>query len=121
MNGKAVILVVNSNRGDLGLVSQQLEQAGYGTLSAASLEQFDQAIRGKEKIALALIDVSGFDHNIWERCDELSKAKLPFIVISPRRSPAIQRKSMEHGACGVLIKPLDFKGLMEHVHTVLGV
>lgn len=121
MDSKAVILVVDSNRGSLGLLSQQLEQAGYETLGAASLEQFDQAIRGKKKIALALIDVSGFDHNIWERCDELSEAKLPFIVISPHRSPAVQRESMDHGASGVLIKPLDFKELMEHIHAVLGV
>ncbi|MFP3879676.1 MAG: response regulator [Dehalococcoidia bacterium] len=121
MNGKAVILVVDSNRGNLGLLSQQLEQAGYGTLGAASLEQFDEAIRGKEKIALALVDVSEFDQNIWEHCDELSKGKLPFIVISPHRSPAIQRESMEHGASGLLIKPLDFKELMEHIHAVLGV
>jgi DNA-binding response OmpR family regulator len=121
MNGKAVILVVDSNRGNLGLLLQQLGQAGYETLSAASLEQFDEAVREKEKIALALIDVSGFDHNIWERCDELSKAKLPFIVISPHRSRAVQRESMEHGASGLLIKPLDFRDLMEHIHAVLGV
>jgi DNA-binding response OmpR family regulator len=121
MNGKAVILVVDSNSTSLGLLSQQLGQAGYETLDAASLEQFDQVIWGKEKIALALIDVSGFDHNIWERCDELNKAKLPFIVISPHRSPAVQRESMEHGASGLLIKPLDFKDLMEHIHAVLGV
>jgi DNA-binding response OmpR family regulator len=121
MNGKAIILVVDSSRGNLGLLSQQLEQAGYGTLRAASLEQLDQAIRGKEKIALALIDVSGFDDNIWARCDELRKVRLPFIVISPHRSPAVQRRSMEHGANGLLVKPLDFKDLMEHVHAVLGV
>jgi len=121
MNGKAVILAVDSSRNSLGLLSQQLGQAGYDTVSATSLEQFDQAIRGKGKIALALIDVSGFDHNIWERCDELRKAELPFIVISPHRSPAVQRESMEHGASGLLIKPLDFKDLMEHIDSVLGV
>jgi len=111
---------VDSNRSNLELLSQQLEQAGYETLAAASLEELDQAIRGKEKIALSLIDISGFDRHIWERCEQLSKLKTPCIVISPQRSPAVQRESMKHGASGLLVKPLDFKDLLEHIHTALG-
>ncbi len=120
MSAKSIILVVDSNRSNLELVSQQLGQAGYQTLTAASLEELDQAIQGEEKIALSLIDVSGFDRHIWERCEELHKIKTPCIVISPQRSPNIQRHSMKHGASGLLAKPLDFKDLLEHIHTVLG-
>jgi DNA-binding response OmpR family regulator len=120
MRAESIILVVDSNRGNQELVSQQLGQAGYQTLTAASLEELDQAIQGKEKIALSLIDVSGFDRRIWERCEELHKAKTPFIVISARRSPTIQRHSMKHGTSGLLVKPLDFKDLLEYIHTVLG-
>jgi DNA-binding response OmpR family regulator len=120
MSDKSIILVVDSNRSNLELLSQQLGQSGYQTLAAASLEELDQAIQGEEKIALSLIDMSGFDQHIWEHCEELHKAKIPFIVISPRRSSSIQRHSMEHGASGLLAKPLDFKDLLEHIHTVLG-
>ena len=120
MSAKSIVLLVDSNRSNLELLSQQLEQAGYETLAAASLEELDQAIRGKEKIALSLIDISGFDRHIWERCEQLSKLKTPCIVISPQRSPAVQRESMKHGASGLLVKPLDFKDLLEHIHTVLG-
>jgi len=120
MSAKSIILVVDSNRGNQDLLSQQLGQAGYQILTAASLEELDQAIQGKEKIALSLIDVSGFDWHIWERCEELHKAKTPFIVISARRSPTIQRHSLKHGASGLLVKPLDFKDLLEYIHTVLG-
>jgi len=120
MSDKSTILIVDSNRSNLEILSEQLEQAGYQTLAAASLEEIDQAIRGKQKIALALIDISGFDQHIWEHCEELHKAKMPYIVISPQRSPNIQRHSMKHGASGLLVKPLDFKDLLEHIHTVLG-
>jgi len=120
MSAKSIILVVDSNRSNLELVSQQLGQAGYQTLTAASLEELGQAIQGEEKIALSLIDISEFDRHIWESCEELHKAKTPFIVISPRRSPNIQRHSMKQGASGLLAKPLDFKDLLEHIHTVLG-
>jgi DNA-binding response OmpR family regulator len=120
MSAKAIILVVDSNRSNLEHLSQLLGQAGYQMLTAASLEELDQDIQGDEKIALSLIYISGFDRHIWERCEELHKAKTPFIVVSPRRSSTIQRHSMEHGASGLLVKPLDFKDLLEHIHTVLG-
>jgi CheY-like chemotaxis protein len=117
---KPVILIVGSNRTDLSLMGQQFGQEGYNTVSAASLEELDQAIQGKLPINISLIDLAGFDHLIWERCDELHKTKIPFIVISPQRSPSIQRDSMKHGASGLLVKPLGIKDLMEHVHTLLG-
>jgi DNA-binding response OmpR family regulator len=120
MDAKSIVLVVDSNRSNLEFLSQQLGQAGYETLAAASLEELDQAIQGDEKIALSLIYISGFDQHIWERCEELHKAKTPFIVVSARRSPTIQRHSMKHGASGLLVKPLDFKDLLEYIHTVLG-
>jgi len=120
MSAKSIVLVVDSNRSNQELLSHQLGQAGYQILTAASLEELDQAIQEKEKIALSLIDVAGFDRHIWERCEELHKAKTPFIVISAQRSPTIQRHSIKHGASGLLVKPLDFKDLLEYIHTVLG-
>jgi DNA-binding response OmpR family regulator len=121
MSAKSVILLVNSSRSNLELLAQQFGHAGYETLTAASLEELDQAIHGEERIALALVDISGFDQQVWQRCAELSKARTPYIVISPHRSPAVQRESMEHGASGLLVKPLEFKDLMEHVQGVIGV
>jgi DNA-binding response OmpR family regulator len=120
MNAKSIILVVDSNRSNLEFLSQQLGQSGYQIVTAASLEELDRAIQGKEKIALSLIDISGVDRHIWERCEELHKAKTPFIVISAQRSPTIQRHSIKHGASGLLVKPLDFKDLLEYIHTLLG-
>ena len=115
---KPVIVVANSNQADLGLLSQQLVKEGYDTLDAASLEDLDERIRMSKKIALGLIDLSGFDQRIWERCDTLRKAKIPYIVISPHRSPLIQRDSMKHGANGLLIKPLGIKELLEYIYTL---
>ncbi|MFC2047864.1 PleD family two-component system response regulator [Chloroflexota bacterium] len=117
---KTTILSVDSNRANLELLSQQLAKEGYETLSAASLEELDNSIHEKKDIAVALIDPSGFDQSIWERCEELRKAKIPFIVISPQRSPLIQQDSMKHGASGLLVKPLGIKELLEYIHTLLG-
>lgn len=115
---KPVILVANKNRADLGLLSQQLVKEGYDTLEATSLEELDARIRANKKIALGLIDLSGFDQSIWERCEALHKAKIPYIVISPQRSPLIQRDSMKHGASGLLVKPLGIRELLEHIYAL---
>ena len=120
MTEKSVILIVDSNHANLELMGQQLGQEGYDTVSAASLEELDQAIQGKLPINISLIDLAGFDQLIWERCDELRKIKIPFIVISPHRSPTIQRDSMKHDASGLMVKPLGIKDLIESVHTLLG-
>ena len=120
MADKPIILTVDSNRTNLELLSEQLDREGYEPLTAASLEELDEATKGKKNLALSLIDLSGFDQRIWVRCEELRKARVPFIVISPQRSPTVQRDSMKHGASGLLVKPVGIKALMEYIHTLLG-
>ena len=120
MADKPLILIIDSNPASLELLGQQLGQEGYDTLGATSLEELDQVMQGQKKITLSLIEISGFDERIWERCKELRKAKIPFIVISPQRSPSVQRDSMKHGASSLLVKPLGIKDLMEYIHTLLG-
>jgi CheY-like chemotaxis protein len=120
MSEKPLVLAAGSNRANLQLLSQQLRGEGYEPLAAASLEELDKSIKGEKKLALSLIDLSGFDQRIWARCEELRKARVPFIVISPQRSLTIQRDSMKHGASGLLVKPVGIKALMEYIHTLLG-
>jgi DNA-binding response OmpR family regulator len=69
---------------------------------------------------MAIIDVSGFDESIWEVCCRMHEARIPFIIIAPQRSPVIQRNSMNHGAAGLLVKPLSTRELIEHIHSALG-
>jgi DNA-binding response OmpR family regulator len=117
---KPVILIINTNRSELDTLANELEQEGYETAGAASPDELDQVLRGKRKYALSIIDMSGFDDSIWERCERMHEAKISLIVIAPQRSPEIQRKSMKHGASGLLVKPLAMKELIEHIHTALG-
>jgi DNA-binding response OmpR family regulator len=114
------ILVVGNNPSELEKLAQQLEEEGYATVGASSLEELDGAIKGKKGIKLAMLDLAGFDEGIWERCDRLHEARIPFILIAPQRSPGIQRDSMKHGASGLLVRPLGIKELIEHIHATLG-
>jgi hypothetical protein len=44
---------------------------------------------------LALVDITGFDRTIWERCEGLRHHKIPFLVLSPRQSASIQQVTEE--------------------------
>ena len=119
MKAISVILAVDRNHRNLELLSQFLEREGYQTRPAATLEEFDQALAEANGIGLALVDIAGFDRAIWERCEGLRYHKIPFLVLSPRQSAAIQQASLTHGARGVLIKPLVVRELLRLIHSLL--
>ena len=115
-----VILILNANRSELEILAGELEQEGYMVAGVSSLEEMDSTVQKQTSISLALLDITGFDKSVWQPCDQLHDAKIPFIVIAPQRSPSIQRDSMKHCANGLLVKPLATKELIEHIHAVLG-
>jgi DNA-binding response OmpR family regulator len=119
MKATSVILAVDRNHRNLELLSQFLGREGYGMRTAATLEEFDRVLAEADGIGLALVDIAGFDRTIWERCERLRHHKIPFLVLSPRQSAAIQQVSITHGARGVLIKPLIVKDLLGLIHSLL--
>lgn len=66
------------------------------------------------------MDLAGFDRSIWERCERLRAADVPFLLISPQQSVAVQQAGIEHGARGVLIKPLVVQDLLRLIHSLVG-
>jgi DNA-binding response OmpR family regulator len=119
MKTNAAILLVNRNQRNLELLAEFLGKGGYAISTASSLEEFDQALAGEKDVGVALVDITGFDQAIWERCEQLRSKKRPFLVVSPRHSAAIQQVSLSHGARGVMIKPLVAKELMGLIQSML--
>ncbi len=119
MADKPLILALDHNRRNLELLSQFLGQEGYQTITAANLEECDQALDERTDIRLALVDIAGFGQDIWQRCERLRAADIPFIIISPRQSAAIQQASLTYGARGVLVKPLAVKELLGLMRSLI--
>jgi len=116
----ARILLLNHNLRNLQLLAEYLGKEGFQTLSAQDLAQFDRALADQSTpIAAALVDIGGFDAEVWQRCELLRAAKIPFLVISPKQSAAIQQASLTHGAKGVMVKPLVIKELAALIQGVL--
>jgi DNA-binding response OmpR family regulator len=119
MKTNAAILLVNRNQRNLELLAEYLEKEGYAISTASSLEEFDQILAGENDVAMALVDLTGFDQGIWERCEKLRSGKKPFLVVSPKMSAAIQQASLAHGARGVMVKPLVVKELLGLIKGML--
>ena len=119
MTDGAVILAVDHNRRNLELLGQFLGQEGYQMHPASSLEEVDHVLDQAEDIRLALVDIGGFDHRIWERCQRLREQHIPFLVLSPRQSAGLQQASVSAGARGVLVKPLVVRELLGLVRSLL--
>lgn len=114
------ILLVSHLPRNLQLLSDLLTKEGYVILTAASYEEFDHVLNGTQAIAGGLVDIAGFDGQIWARCEHLRAIGIPFLIFSPRQSTAIQQSSLSHGAKGVMVKPLIMKELIAVIQTILG-
>jgi len=116
-----VILTIDRNRRNLELLSQFLKNEGYETRQVSELSSFDSVIDHADiNVVLALVDISGFDSDIWKHCEQLRSRGIPLLVLSPKHSSAIQQESFAHGARGVLVKPLVARELMTLVKEMIG-
>jgi DNA-binding response OmpR family regulator len=113
------LLLVNRLPRNLQLLADFLAKEGYPTVSAATYEEIDRVLANPPPLAGALVDITGFDAEIWARCEQLRAAEIPFLVVSPRQSAAIQQASFSHGAKGVMVKPLVVKELIGVIQSLL--
>ncbi len=114
-----LILAVDHNERNLELLARFLQQAGYQSLGIASLVALDRILLETLDIGLALVDISGFDRSVWERCRKLSERGIPLLVISPRESAAIRQDGFSSGARSVLTKPLVAKELIRTIQSLV--
>ena len=96
-----------------------LEQNGYKVMGAATPAEVDLALQSSQAFSVALVDIVGFDQRIWNYCETMHKANIPFFVISPKQSNALQKESLQYGARGVLVKPLVVKELLGLINSVV--
>ena len=101
-------------------MAQFLTGQGYEIVQCASLERLDQLLDDLERVDLALVDVTGFDATLWNRCDQLRLAGVPFVLVSAAsQSAAVQQSAFSHGSRGVLAKPLASRSLLELIRSIL--
>ncbi len=120
MVDREIILTAVTDRSELELLTEQLGDEGYEIIAAASVPELVTAIEQEGNISLAVVDMSAFDKSIWAQLERLNDSHIPFFVLSPDRSPTVQRDSLKHGASGLFTRGIDLKDLLEHIHVLLG-
>lgn len=114
------ILVVDRHPRNLQLLQETLDGHGYRTIGAPDLAQFDELIASPGSIALALVDVDGFDATIWERCRRLHDDQVDVLVmVKPGSIHLVQVDCARCGARAVLPKPLSRRQLMQLVRGLV--
>jgi DNA-binding response OmpR family regulator len=119
MSAQPLILTVDRNQRNLELLGQFLRKEGYETLPVSTFEEYEQILGQAETLALALIDISGFDRRIWILCEKLTERGVPLLVISPQQVPQIQQEGLAHGARSVMYKPVILKQLIRMIQVMM--
>ena len=65
-----------------------------------------------EMFHIAIVDMTGYDCNVWDLCHKLKEKRIPTLIISSGNSK-IKRKCYDHGACSVFYKPVAIKELTD--------
>lgn len=113
-------MVVAHNPKNVELLSQFFEKQDYRTSTASSLSEFDDLVKEETPANLALIDITGFDKSIWDRCEILRKKRVPFFIIFPKASDKVKDEGLSRGAKDVVVKPLSKDQLLKIVKLILG-
>lgn len=119
MPGEPCIFVLSKAPRNAELLVEFIEQQGYAGHGAVSLDELDQALDRGSGIDLALLDLSGLDSSLWDRCERLHRLGIPFLIISPRHSAAVARESAARGARATLTKPLVMREIATLIRALL--
>lgn len=120
MSQPIVVLVLSLNRRNLELLTQVLEQAHYQAIAINNYTELEVALCNCAAFNLALIDLAGCDRQIWDYCEQMRSANIPFLTFTPRYNCVVERDSLEHGASSVLVKPLVIKNLLLLINSLVG-
>lgn len=113
------VLLVGTQLRNLELLAKFIEKLGYYSLWAQGLDQLDKILEAEEVIDLVLIDVTGFDESIWQRCQCFHKKGSRMLIISHHHSLMLQKQGIALGVSSVLVKPLAMLELTELIRALL--
>lgn len=113
------LLIVGSNPRNQELLAAFIARLGYASVRADTLEALTQYLDNGDPLRFALVDITGFDETIWERCARLHARDIPLLIISPRQSATVRQLGYAHGAQTIMEKPLEMRELADAIHSFM--
>ena len=113
---KVLIAIVEDDRHLLVALESLLESAGYEALLYFSGEDFLASDRLQDiNCLISDIGLPGINGIELLRLVHASRPRLPVIIITARREPALLRSAMDAGACETFVKPLHGAALLNAI------
>lgn len=116
---KPLIFSLSRNKRNSDILVKILGEQGYEVAGFSEPIEMVSEAKNREKVDLVLMDISGFNQNIWKSCEDLRLLDIPFLVLSPQQHRVIEEQSMKQGAERVLVKPLVIKELLLLVKSLV--
>lgn len=121
-NGKAVVLAVDDNPANLGLLFDVLDEAGFEVLVSQSGESaLKRAETTQPDVLLLDVMMPGIDG--FETCRQLkaqeSTRQIPIIFMTAVTGTTDKVKGFELGAVDYITKPIQPKEVLARIHTHL--
>lgn len=112
-------LAIESKPGNSLVLSRFLEKLNLKTIGVQDLSQVDAIFQSGQSIAVAIIDVMGFDQTIWDICAELKKRDIPMLILSPSNNSQILKEFYGRGSINIFKKPVIMKQLAECINSLI--
>lgn len=116
---KPLIFSLSRNKRNSDILVKILGEQGYDVAGFSEPIEMVSEAKNREKVDLVLMDISGFNRNIWKSCEDLRLLDITFLVLSPQQHRVIEEQSMKQGAERVLVKPLVIKELLLLVKSLV--
>lgn len=116
---KPLIFSLSRNKRNSDILVKILGEQGYDVAGFSEPIEMVSEAKKRQKVDLVLMDISGFNQNIWKSCEDLRLLDITFLVLSPQQHRVIEEQSMKQGAERVLVKPLVIKELLLLVKSLV--
>ena len=113
------ILIIDKKPKNLELITQILEKDNFECFGAETYEQIDFVLDNQLELKVAIIDVVGFNEQIWKRCKRIHQRKIPFLVLSSHPNLLLQKESINHGASSLVTKPVLIKEFLKLLNSII--
>lgn len=113
------ILVLDGNERNAALLGKFLEKEGYEPAVITNLDTAGEVREDVSQFSFASVDLDWFDSPIWSYCERLHEQRVPFIVLSGLRTPALVEQSYQYGTDSFVVKPIAKREFRELIRTVI--
>ena len=113
------VLMVQRNSKNAELLNNALKKYGLNCFISADYDSLDSYFGKKDFFDIVLMDITGFDVDIWERCKKIQQQNIPLLVLSSRQNTKLQQQVMRFGVSGIMTKPVILRDFVKLIFSLI--